>query len=262
MTGVKSAVRTVELLEYLAARPDQPTRIREICAALEMPRSSAHALLRTLVAQGWVRIDEAGDDAGTQYSIGIRALLVGTSYLDADPYLPMITPFLDDLRGQLDETFHLGRLDGDDVVYLATRESRQYVRATNKVGRRLPAYATALGKALLAERFGAELDVHIPATLTPLTPRTVTDRGVLDAALDEVRVRGYATDNEENTPGIKCFAVTLRYQQPAQDAISASVPLSRLTPEREREIVDALRMMCDKVSRVVRPVANGDKWFA
>ena len=52
---VKSAVRTVELLEYLAARPDDPARLREISDALDMPRSSAHALLRTLVAQGWVR---------------------------------------------------------------------------------------------------------------------------------------------------------------------------------------------------------------
>ncbi|BBX34006.1 IclR-family protein transcriptional regulator [Mycolicibacterium mageritense DSM 44476 = CIP 104973] len=258
MTKVKSAVRTVELLEYLAARPDQPTRVREICAALQMPRSSAHALLRTLVDQGWVRSDEAG----TEYSIGIRALLVGTSYLDADPYLPMITPFLDDLRGQLDETFHLARLDGDDVVYLATREPRQYVRTSNKVGRRLPAYTTALGKALLAERFGAELDAHIPAALPALTARTITDRATLERALEEARVRGYATDNEENTVGIKCFAVALRYRNPASDAISASVPLERLTPDREREIVEALRLVCDKVSRVVRPVANGDKWFA
>ena len=91
---VKSAVRTVELLEYLAARHDDPARLREISDALDMPRSSAHALLRTLVAQGWVR----SDASGTLYGIGIRALLVGTSYLDSDPYLPLITPFLDDLR--------------------------------------------------------------------------------------------------------------------------------------------------------------------
>lgn len=255
---VKSAVRTVELLEFLADRHDNPARIREICEALDMPRSSAHALLRTLVAQGWVRSDESG----TLYGIGIRALLVGTTYLDTDPYLPLITPFLDELRGDLDETFHLGRLDGADVVYLATRESKQYLRTSNRVGRRLPAYATALGKSLLADRFGAERDGHIPHTLAPLTPYTVTDRTVLDESLDEVRVRGYATDDQENTVGIRCFAVTLRYAKPAQDAISASVPVARLTPAREAEIVEALRTVCDKVSRVVRPVANGDKWFA
>jgi DNA-binding IclR family transcriptional regulator len=255
---VKSAVRTVELLEYLAARPDHPARLREISNALEMPRSSAHALLRTLVTQGWVRCDPSG----TLYGIGVRALLVGTSYLDADPYLPLITPFLDDLRQDLDETFHLGRLDGTDIVYLATRESKQYTRASNRVGRRLPAYTTALGKALLAERFGTDRDEHVPSALKPLTANTIIDRGALDKTLDEVRVRGYATDVEENTRGLRCFAVALRYCRPAQDAISASVPAGRLTPQREREIVDALRTMGDKVSRVVRPLANGDKWFA
>ena len=137
-----------------------------------MPRSSAHALLRTLVAQGWVR----SDPTGTMYAIGVRALLVGTSYLDSDPYLPLITPFLDDLRADLDETFHLGRLDGTDIVYLATRESKQYTRASNRVGRRLPAYATALGKSLLAERFGTDLDEHVPAALKPLTAKTIADR--------------------------------------------------------------------------------------
>ncbi len=255
---VKSAVRTVELLEYLAARHDDPARLREISDALGMPRSSAHALLRTLVCQGWVR----SDTSGTLYGIGIRALLVGTSYLDSDPYLPLITPFLEDLRTELDETFHLGRLDGTDIVYLATRESKQYLRSSNRVGRRLPAYATSLGKALLAERFGVDRDEHVPAALKSLTPKTITDRNALDHALDDVRVRGYATDDEENTIGLRCFAVPLRYCRPVQDAISASVPVDRLTPERERAIVDALRAMGDKVSRVVRPLADGDRWFA
>ncbi|KMO76979.1 IclR family transcriptional regulator [Mycobacterium sp. BK558] len=255
---VKSAVRTVELLEYLAARHDDPARLREISDALEMPRSSAHALLRTLVSQGWVR----SDPSGTLYGIGIRALLVGTSYLDSDPYLPLIVPFLEDLRAALDETFHLGRLDGTDIVYLATRESKQYTRTASRVGRRLPAYATSLGKSLLAERFGVDRDRHVPSALTPLTATTITDRGALDRELDEVRLRGYACDDEENTVGLRCFAVPLRYCRPAQDAISASVPVDRLDPQREREIVDALRAMGDKVSRVVRPLANGDKWFA
>ena len=255
--GVKSAVRTVELLEYLAARQDKPARIREISEALDMPRSSAHALLRTLMAQGWVRCD----DTGALYGIGIRALLVGTSYLDGDPYLPMIAPFLDDLRTDWGETFHLGRLDGTDIVSLATRESQQYRRAASRVGRRLPAHATALGKALLAERVGDERRSHLPGELVAMTPRTLTCHDELDDALETVRIRGYATDDEENTAGLRCFAVALRYTWPAQDAISASVPVSRLTGERERALVEALCAVGDKVTRVLRPVANGDKWF-
>ena len=182
MRKVKSAVRTVELLEYLAARHDRPgPHPGDLCraghAAQQRARPAAHAGR----AQGWVR----SDASGTLYGIGIRALLVGTSYLDSDPYLPLITPFLDDLRADLDETFHLGRLDGTDVVYLATRESKQYLRVANRVGRRLPAYATALGKALLADRFGADRDAHVPTGCEPLTPHTITDRDVLDEALDD-----------------------------------------------------------------------------
>src|SRR5690242_11600475 len=143
---VKSAARTVEILEFLAARQNRPVRLRELSEALGVPRSSLHALLRTLAQHGWVR----SDTTGTLYGIGIRALLAGTSYLDTDPYLPLVTPFLDELREQLDETFHFGRIDGFDVVYLATRESSQYLRPYSRVGRRLPAYSTSLGKSILA----------------------------------------------------------------------------------------------------------------
>ena len=174
----------------------------------------------------------------------------------------MITPFLDDLRQELDETFHVGRLDGIDVVYLATRESRQYHRAASRVGRRLPAHATALGKALLADRFGTDRERHVPNPLQAVTVNTTTDRALLEEQLETARIKGYATDDEENTAGLRCFAVALGYTRPAQDAISASVPVNRLTPERERVIVEALCTVGDKVTRVLRPVANGDKWFA
>ena len=233
---VKSAARTLELLELLAARRNRPARLRELSEALGMPRSSCYAVLRTLTKYGWVRTDASG----TRYGIGIRALLAGTTYLDTDPYVRIAKAALDRLGEQLDETFHLGRLSGVDVVYLVTRESGQYLRAHSRVGRRLPAYSTALGKALLAELPGAELGAHLPGELVALTPHTITDRAVLAADLVAARENGYAVDREENVVGVRCFAVPLRYGEPAGDAISCSVPLARLTPAREADIVAAL----------------------
>src|SRR6478609_10228611 len=164
---VKSAARTVELLELLAARGNQPARLRELSEALAAPRSSVYALLRTLVDRGWVRTDATG----TLYSIGIQALLAGTTYLDVDPYLRIVQPQINDLSVKLDETIHYGRLQGYDMVYLATHESTQYIRPYSRVGRRLPAFATSLGKALLAERLREDgpdgLTAHLPALLTP-----------------------------------------------------------------------------------------------
>lgn len=253
---VKSAARTVEILEFLAARQNKPVRLRELSEALGVPRSSLHALLRTLVTYGWVR----ADSSGTLYGIGIRALLAGTTYLDTDPYLPLVTPFLDELREKTDETFHLGRLDAQDIVYLATRESTQYLRPYSRVGRRLPAYATSLGKAILAAQPTDDFEQHLPETLAPLTPKTLTDPAALHAEIQLVRERGYAVDNEENTLGLRCFAVALPYAHPATDAISASIPVARLSPEREEEIIALLRGASDKIARVVAPMESRIAW--
>ncbi|WP_433463608.1 IclR family transcriptional regulator [Spirillospora sp. CA-128828] len=253
---VKSAARTLELLELLASRQNRPARLRELTEALDVPRSSLYALLRTLTKHGWVRTDASG----TLYGIGIRALLVGTSYLDTDPHLRIVKPVLDQLGETLDETFHLGRLDGFDVVYLATRESSQYLRPYSRVGRRLPAYSTSLGKALLAARVGEDVDRHIPAERPSFTPRTITDRTELEADLARTRERGYAVDREENSLGLHCFALALRYGSPPRDAISCSVPLARLTPEREREIVEAMRRARDRIEDAA-PRHGEDSWL-
>jgi len=233
---VKSAARTIDVLELLAARQNQPMGLRELSEELGAPRSSVYALIRTLVTSGWVRPDESGQ----RYSIGIRALLAGTTYLDTDPVLRIVQPHITDLSVRLDETIHFARLARSDVVYLATRESSQYLRPFSRVGRRLPAFTTSLGKALLAEQPAANLDAHLPDELFPLTPRTVTDRDVLFRQLEATRARGYAIDREENVIGLACFGFALRYTRPATDAISCSLPLDRLAPGREDEIVSAM----------------------
>lgn len=229
--SVKSALRAVQLLEVLADRGGLPARLRELADDLGAPRSSVHALLRTLTASGWVRTDATG----TLYTLGIRALLVGASFLEADPYVRVARPVLADLRDELGETVHLARLDNDRVVYLITQESGREPRRISRVGRWLPAHATSLGKAILADRG------EVPAgSLERLTGKTITDPAVLGAELQQIRERGYATDDEEGTPGLKCVGVPLRYTSPVTDAISCSVPLDRMTAQRQEQIIAAL----------------------
>ncbi|MDG9719184.1 IclR family transcriptional regulator [Streptomyces sp. DH24] len=231
---VKSAARTVELLEVLAARGDRPARLQELADELEVPRSSMYALLQTLISRGWVRTDVTG----SLYGIGIRALLTGTGYLDSDPRVRLVRPFLDEASQTLGETIHLGRLDGRNVAYLATRESHEYLRTISRVGRRLPAHVGALGKALLAERPDEELP---EGPYEAMTPHSHTDRAALAADLAGVRARGYSVDREEGVLGIVGFGFALRYDAPAQDAISCSVPVARLTGEHEARIVAVMR---------------------
>lgn len=234
---VKSAARTVELLELLASRDNRHARLRELSEALDAPRSSVYALVRTLVERGWVRVDESG----SMYSIGIRALLAGTTYLDVDPYLRIAQPHISDLSATLDETIHFGRLDRTDIVYLATKESSRYHRPFSRVGRRLPAFSTSMGKSLLAERLEVGIDDHLPRRLTPLTPNTILDEEKLLEDLRETRERGFAVDREENYVGVVCFGLALRYSSPPRDSISCSVPIDALVGSREDEIVGAMQ---------------------
>ncbi|MFE3018689.1 IclR family transcriptional regulator [Streptomyces sp. NPDC059256] len=234
-TQVKSAVRTVELLEFFAGQPGMHS-LTDVQEAVGYPKSSLYMLLRTLVDLGWVETDATD----TRYGIGVRALLVGTSYLDGDEVVAAARPTLDRLSDDTGESIHLARLDGVNVVYLATRQSQHYLRPFTRVGRRLPAHSTALGKALLATHTDEQVRAMLPEVLSAQTEHTVTDRERLIGELPTIRERGLAVDREESTLGLRCFAVAIPYRTPARDAVSCSVPVARLTAGHEHLIKEAL----------------------
>lgn len=233
---VKSTERTLAVLEHLAVA-EEPVTLSRMARDLGVPKSSLHAILRTMQRRGWVETDPTGSTFG----LGVRATLAGASYVDSDDVVGVAGDALDWLVESLGETVHLGRLDGADIVYLAKRECAHPLRMFSAVGRRLPAYSTALGKALLAGLPADRLDAHLPATLEALTGRTVTDRYTLGAELRATGQRGYARDDEENSEGIRCLAVPLGTADPPEDALSCSIPVVRFDEARVDEVVAALR---------------------
>lgn len=233
--AVKSADRAVDVLEVLAAGPHRLT-LSELHRSLGVPKSSLYGLLQTLVARGWLETDLRG----TSYGIGLRALRVGVAYLARDATVQAAGPVLAQVRRETDETVHLARLDGPDIVYLASRESGHQLRTSSRIGQRLPAHATALGKVLLAERQPAEVDSLLVDPLSSLTPDTIVDRDVLKAELAEIRVRGWAFERGQAVVGICCIAIAVPSHRPATDALSCSIPLARYREEHARTVVDSL----------------------
>ncbi|HEX8629930.1 MAG TPA: IclR family transcriptional regulator [Catenuloplanes sp.] len=232
---VKSADRTLEVLELLADRPGRHSLV-ELSRLLDIPKSSLHGILRTMAQRGWVETDAAG----VRFGLGVRALQVGAAYIDADDAVGLLAGVLDELSREFGETVHLGRLDGPNVVYLAKRESVHPLRLFSSIGRRLPAHATALGKVLLAGYSDTEVDRLLSWPLPALTRHTIVTPEPLHAELAAIRERGYASDREENTEGIVCFAMAVPLRSPATDAISMSVPAARLGPDSEQRMVAAL----------------------
>ena len=234
---VKSADRTLDVLEELARSPGS-LALGELSRRLAIPKSSLHGLLRTLERRGWVEADQSG----LRFSLGVRAMQLAGSYLDQDRVLAAARPVLDLIANETGETVQLARLDGGDVVYLAQRQARHPVRLISSIGQRLPAHATALGKALLARMEEAELDRRLDFPLASLTEWTITERPRLLADLQAARVRGYAIDEQEASHGLYCFAAAVPDPPgaPPTHSISVSVPSFRLQPGVREQIIALL----------------------
>ncbi|MER7455919.1 helix-turn-helix domain-containing protein [Micromonospora sp. NPDC126480] len=229
---VKSADRTVELLELLAATPDRRTLV-ELARDLGIPKSSMHGLLRTLVQRGWVETDTGG----SRYGLGVQALRTGTAYLRTDRAVRRLTPVVDRLHRELDTTVHLGRLVGGHMVCLLTREKAD-VRPMLRTGWPAPAYATAMGRVVLAR---AAADDTSLARMLPASTALPPD--ALDALRYDIRriiERGHAVDarstDRESGSGV---AVAAPPKLGPYDAIGVCAP--DLTEPRAGEIADAIR---------------------
>ncbi|MFF1836462.1 IclR family transcriptional regulator [Streptomyces sp. NPDC058231] len=245
---VKSAERAVLILEALAGSHETLSlgQLQEITG---YPRSSLYALLRTLSALKWVE----NPDGELVFGIGPRALLCGTSYLDRDPALPLAIRQVERLRTDVGYTTHYARLDPPNVIYLASREATDSRRLTSRVGRQLPAHATALGRALLAELTPREVDRLLGDGEQPqLTDSTITRRDELHAELDETRRRGWALEREQNTPGLCCVAAPVTYRIPATDAISVSIPIAHVTDEELELVGEAVLRHAAELARNLR----------
>ena len=231
---VKSAARALDLLDEIAA--NGPGTQLQLSTRLGIPKSSLHALLRTMTDRGWLQTDPTG----SVYQLGIRALVVSSAYLAGDSVLSRTAGIMDEISAATEETVNLGRLTGADVIYTAKRESAHPLRMHSPVGRRLPAYSTALGRAILAEHPVEVRESLVPDHIEPITSRTLTDRGEVLQVIDTAATVGYAAESDESCIGVRCFGVALPFARPTIDGLSVAVPMTRLDQRREDLIIETL----------------------
>ena len=176
-------------------------QLSEVARATGLTRAAARRFLLTLVRLGYVRVE------GREFSLRPRVLELGYSYLSGITLPEVAQPHLEALVGRVDESSSVSVLDGDDVVYVARVHTKRIMTVMITVGTRFPAYATSMGRVLLAALPEAELTEYLArAELAPLTPRTVTDPAALAAVLRRVRAQGYALVDQELEVGLRSAA--------------------------------------------------------
>ena len=220
----RSLARGLDMLALLSDAP-QGLALHEIARALDMPKSSAFNLLRTLLEKQYVRCRaESG-----RYTLSPRLFELGAATLHATPVESVLRSHMREIFAACNETVHCGVPDGADVVYIDKIESTHSIRMTSRVGLRMPLYCTAMGRAILAcmpdEAVRALLRGQ---TLRAFTPHTLTSMDAVLAELRAVRAQGYATEVEETNENVCCVGVAIRTREGApQYAVSISMPLFR-----------------------------------
>lgn len=226
---VESVDRALRLL--LMFREHQEIRLSRVRDELKVGQSTAHRLMAMLVYHGFA----AQDPATRVYRAGPALFEIGLAVVRNLDIRAAARPVLESLAAATGETVHLGLLEGNEVRFIDVVESELALRVSGRVGRRLPAHATSLGKAMLAAMTDDRVRALYPReALAAVTGRTMTRRSDLLAELERIRARGYARNSGESEEGVSSTGVAIVH--PARGvlgAITIAVPLSRMTGQKE-----------------------------
>ena len=243
--NIQVILRAAAILD-LFTEGQEEWRFRELVAASGLNKSTVFNIVNTMHACGILEQDEET----RRYRLGVRMIRYGDAAQRSLKVLAFAEPHLTALRDAMNETVQLAELDGANTVYVSKVDSTQPVHIYSDPGKALPAYATALGKAMLAYRGREYLDRHLPGPYPKLTERTITNQPALLRELQKVREQGFSCDDMELADDMICFAAPVfDHRGRAAYAISMSTPSYRMTDERRAEIPLLLKREAAALSR-------------
>lgn len=219
-----ATLRSFAILDAVA-RSEHGLTLTEIVEATALSKPSAHRILAVLVAGGLLR--RAAENRLFEPGPALRHLALAV--MGSGAASGASRAVLKGLAQELGETCALGVLDGPEVVYVERAESMWPLRFDLPIGSRLPLHSTASGKLLLAHLPAAQRTRMLGAlTLARSAARTITEPRRLAAALEVIRVDGYATDDEEFLPGLICLAVPVAAKGSRSiTALTVQIPVAR-----------------------------------
>jgi IclR family pca regulon transcriptional regulator len=210
---VRSVAKTLDVIRAFDAEHRDLT-LSDVARRTGQSRASARRFLLSLEALGFVRSD------GQLFSLTPRVLSLGHAFLSSLRLPDVAEPHLKALAAELGESTSASVFDGDDIVYVARVQARRIMAVEIRVGTRFPAYATSMGRAMLAFASADALEAYLGrVTLEPITPHTVVDPSALREELGRIRERGWALVDQELEIGLRSLAAPVF--NPRGEAIAA-----------------------------------------
>jgi DNA-binding IclR family transcriptional regulator len=248
---IESVDKVLRLLWLL--RDERRLTVSEVSDRLGVARSTAHRLLGMLVSHGFVQQDRATK----AYMPGRGLFEIGLGALGSLDVRREARPELQRLVGELRETVMLIVLQGQRTLVVDAIESDEVVRVSARTGGSMPPHTVSAGKVLLASLDPAHVRALLgPEPLERRTKDSITTYAELEAELDEVRERGYATNFNESEPGLSAISVGVPVPPgviPA--AITVSAPSARMSLRRMASLVAATQVAAERIADAVRRTA-------
>jgi len=250
--GVQSVSRALQALELIAEAGE--LGVTDLGRRLGVHKATASRLAATLADGGLVERDPVSD----RYRLGFGLIrLAGTAMASLD-LVRTSRPVLEDLADRTRESVTLGVFSNDEVIYVDQVASPRLIVSGNWIGRRTPLHCSASGKVFLAWLDAAKRDRLLAGPLEEITSQTVTDLASLRRQLEEARVRGYATLQDELEEGLNAVAAPVRQASgEVVAAIAVSGPSFRVRPvdlpRLGRVTVDAALAVSRRLGHTVRP---------
>jgi len=198
--------------------------LSEVARATGLTRAAARRFLLTLVKLGYVRND------GREFSLRPRVLELGYAYLSGLALPEVAAPHMEELVARLHESSSISVLDGHHIVYVVRVPTKRIMTVAISVGTRFPAYATSMGRVLLAQLADDEFEQYLTeATFERLTSRTVTNPARLRTIVRDAARQGYAIVDQELEEGLRAVAAPIRGADVGSAAINVSAHASRVS---------------------------------
>ncbi|MCL2583451.1 MAG: helix-turn-helix domain-containing protein [Streptosporangiales bacterium] len=224
--------------------------LSEVASATGLSRAAARRFLHTLVHLGYMHAHEG------RFSLRPRILELGYAYLSSLSLPEVALPYLEELSAQVHESCSVSELDDEEVVYIARVPTKRIMTVSISVGTRFPAYATSMGRVLLAHRDSGWLDGYLrTATFSHLTGHTITDAGSLRAELKRIAEQGWAVVDQELEDGLRSVAAPIR---DSAGTVVAAANVSTHAGRRSLESVtaDLLPPLLAAVGRIEQDLAS------
>jgi IclR family pca regulon transcriptional regulator len=217
--------------------------LAEVARATGLSRAAARRFLLTLQALGYIESD------GRYFSLRPQTLELGYAYLASLPWWRYAQRVADRVATELGQACAIGVLDGPAVVYVAYASAARFSVFNRSIGTRLPAYATAIGRVMLAALEPSAREAHIGTNLQKLTPFTVTDARTLQKLLDTVRKEGFALAKQELEIGLSSVGVPITDRgRHVVAGMSVSALVTDMTAKNLRTIVTTLKAASSEIT--------------